>query len=115
MRPPRHRLPNRRMAETHELALDGMTLTATIGFDAAGRPAEVFLSGGKNGSGLSAILEDASVTISIALQCGIRASDLGRSVGRLPETIDGPATVPASPIGAALDLIAGYEGATGNP
>lgn len=109
MMPPRHRLPNRRPAETMEITVGGMVITATVGFDAEGRPAEVFLSGGKDGSGLSAILEDTSVTISIALQCGIRASDLGRSIGRVPETIDGPATAPASPIGAALDLVAQYE------
>jgi len=61
--PQRHRLPNRRIAETYELALGGMMLTATIGFDAADRPAEVFLSGAKDSSGLAAILDDASVVI----------------------------------------------------
>jgi hypothetical protein len=33
--------------------MDGMMLTATIGFDEAGRPAELFLSGAKDGSGLA--------------------------------------------------------------
>lgn len=74
----RHRLPNRRPAVTEDLFVGGMHLVASIGFDPQGNPAEIFLAGGKDGSGLSAILEDASVTISIALQCGIRASDLGQ-------------------------------------
>jgi len=51
-------------------------LTATTGFDAAGRPAEVFLSGAKNGSGVAGILNDASVVISIAPQHRIPARAL---------------------------------------
>lgn len=112
MTPERQRLPNRRPAITEEVAAgDAAALTATIGFDPAGRPAEVFLSGGKDGSGLAALLADAAVVISIALQHGIPARSLRKSIARLPEDIDGPATIPASPIGAALDLIARYEGA----
>jgi ribonucleoside-diphosphate reductase alpha chain len=42
----------------------------------------MFLSGAKDGSGLSAILEDASVVSSIALQHGIPASALAKSVAR---------------------------------
>ena len=59
--PSRVRLPNRRRAETRELTIGNLTLTATVGFDQAGRPAEVFLCGAKDGSGLAAILDDASV------------------------------------------------------
>ena len=54
----RNRLPNRRKAETTAVAIGGMTLTATVGFDRAGHPAEVFLSGAKDGSNLSAILDE---------------------------------------------------------
>jgi hypothetical protein len=53
------RLPNRRRNETYALAIDGMRLTATVGFDGDGRPAEVFLHGAKDVSGLAAVLEDA--------------------------------------------------------
>jgi hypothetical protein len=74
----------------------------------------MFLSGAKDGSGTAAILEDASVVISIALQCGIRAAALAKSIARLPTAplappyLDHPrgARVAASAIGAALDLIA---------
>jgi hypothetical protein len=115
--PDRHRLPNRRRAETQELALGGAVLTATVGFDTAGRPAEVFLSGAKDGSGMAAILEDASVVISIALQHGISARLLTKSIARLPVIPPAPpyldhplgARPAASAIGSALDLIVEYE------
>jgi hypothetical protein len=76
---------------------------------AEGRPAEIFLSVAKDGSGPAALLGDDAVAISVALQRGISALALGLSAGRLPETVDGPAILPASPIGAALDLLAAYE------
>jgi len=59
--PSRVRLPNRRRAETCELTIGNLTLTATVGFDQTWRPAEVFLCGARDGSGLAAILDDASV------------------------------------------------------
>lgn len=80
------------------------------GFDAAGRPAEVFLSGAKDGSGLAAILGDAAVVISVALQHRVSAAALSKSIARLPASIDEPPTAPASPIGAALDLWVAQEG-----
>lgn len=104
----RQRLPNRRACETFEIEVANMRLTATIGFDPIGQPREIFMTAGKAGSGLAAILADAAVTISIALQCGIPPAALAKSVARLPETVDGPATAPASPIGAVLDLLAQY-------
>ena len=107
--PQRNRLPNRRRAETRELTIGNLTLTATVGFDQAGRPAEVFLCGAKDGSGLAAILDDASVVISVALQHGIRAPPLAKSIARIPESLEGPAIKPASPIGAALDLLVDFE------
>jgi hypothetical protein len=107
--PSRARLPNRRRAETRELTLGNLTLTATVGFDEAGCPAEVFLCGAKDGSGLAAILDDASVVISVALQHGIRAAALAKSIARIPENLEGPAIKPASPIGAALDLLVDFE------
>ena len=104
--PVRRPLPNRRMAETYGLDVGGKRLTATIGYFPEGLPAELFLSGAKDGSGMSAILEDASVVISIALQHGVSAAALAKSIARIPESLDGPAIKPASPIGAALDLLA---------
>ena len=62
---------------------------------------------------LDALLADAAVVISVALQHGISAQALAKSVGRLPDgpvtpaSLDQalPAKAPASPIGAVLDLI----------
>lgn len=61
---------------------------------------ELFLTGAKDGTDLGYLLDDASVLISIALQHGITAAEMSKSMGR-------PA---ASAIGKALDLIAKMEG-----
>ncbi len=111
--PHRHRLPNRRPARTETLEVAGQAFTATVGFDPEdGRPRELFLTAGKEGSLINAMLADAAAVISVALQHGVTAQALAKSIGRLPEialTPAGldqgpPAKVPASPIGAALDL-----------
>jgi hypothetical protein len=115
--PRRHRLPQRRRAETHDLAVGNTVLSATIGFDEAGRPAEIFLSGAKDGSRLASILDDASVVISIALEHGIPARALAKAVARVPLGTLAPPDLDHSPgdraaasvIGTALDLIATYE------
>ena len=120
--PHRRRLPNRRPGETHTLSVDNHTFAATVGFDPAdGRPREIFLAGAKDGSGMAAILDDASVIISISLQHGIPAAALAKSVARLPSApltpsdLANPAgpqhTRPASVIGAALDLLRELEDA----
>ena len=114
----RKRLPNRRPSHTETLEVAGQAITATVGFDPADdRPRELFLTAGKEGSTLDALLADAAVAISVALQHGVSAQALAKSVGRLPGgpvTPAGldqgpPAKVPASPIGAALDLVSSFE------
>src|SRR5690349_20042434 len=105
--PQRNRLPNRSRAETVGLSIGNAVLSATVGFDEAGRPAELFLSGAKDGSGMAAILEDASVVISVALQYGVPAAALAKSISRAP---DGMCRITAaSVIGAALDLLVELE------
>ncbi len=114
----RQRLPNRRPAHTETLQADGQVSTATIGFDPeSGQPRELFLTAGKEGSMLDTLLADAAVAISVALQHGVVAAELAKSVGRLPAVPICPANldcleperVPASPIGAALDLVSSFE------
>ncbi len=114
----RNRLPNRRPSHTETLEVAGQTFTATVGFDPeTGRPCEVFLTAGKEGSLINAMLADAAVVISVALQHGVSAKALAKSVGRLPEgqvtpaDLDEgkPARLPASPISAALDLLRSFE------
>ena len=68
---------------------------------------------------MAAILDDASVVISVALQHGVPAAALAKSVARVPtapltpSNLANPAgpqhTGPASVLGAALDLLGGFE------
>ena len=114
----RKRLPNRRPAHTEALEVAGQVFTATVGFDPkSGQPRELFLTAGKEGSMLNSLLADAAVVISIALQNGVSAAALSKSVGRLPAGPVAPVDldhapgqmVPASPIGAALDLLRRFD------
>ncbi len=116
--PARKRLPTRRPSVTEAIEAGGQVVVATVGFDPKDdSPRELFLKAGKEGSLLNALLDDAAVVVSIALQCGVSAATLARSVGRLPTSPVTPAEldhasgrkVPASPIGAALDLIQSFE------
>ncbi len=55
----RHRLPNRRPSHTEALEVAGQAFTATVGFDPGTcRPCEVFLTAGKEGSLMNAMLAD---------------------------------------------------------
>ena len=109
----RRRLPNRRPSETQTLTVGNHAFVATIGFDlATGQPRELFLTAGKEGSLLNALLADAAVIVSVALQCGVPPAALSKSVGRLPDLPVSPddldrssGKLPSSPIGAALDLL----------
>ncbi len=100
---PRQRLPNRRGNETVDLVFDGQRYHVTIGFAPDGRPREVFCHGGKVGSGMDRILDDACVALSLLLQYGVEPQGLDHSMGRLG---DGAA---ASIIGALVDLISSFE------
>ncbi len=120
MTPARFRLPNRRPAYTETLEVDGQAFEATVGCDPEdGSPRELFLKAGKEGSMLNAQLADAAVVISVALQYGIPAAALSKSVGRRPDNgvsqadqddVARPENMPASLIGAALDLLCSFEG-----
>jgi hypothetical protein len=107
--PRRRRLPNRRSSLTQELLVGSIVVTVGVGFDAAGRAAELFLNCGKTGSAIDMLLDDAAVAISVALQHGVPARALAKSISRTPERVDGPATLAASAIGAALDLLVEFE------
>ncbi len=114
----RARLPNRRPSETATLEVGGQKFEVCVGFDPeTGRPLEVFLNAGKEGSGFVVLMADAAILISIALQHGIEASALAKSINRLPPTAPAPGSFeqlaiglePASAIGAALDLLCCLE------
>ena len=118
MMPERQRLPGRRPSHLETLEVGGQVITACIGFDpATNRPCEVFLNGGKEGSQVDAMLADAATIISVALQYGVPVAALAKSVGRAPNASTMPGSLdqlnagsqPASPIGAALDLLMAHE------
>ncbi len=101
----RQQLPNRRPNITVEAEWQGHTFTATVGFDLDAKPREVFADMSKAGSAMSAVLSDACVIVSIALQHGISPEELRKSIGRLPGW-DGK-DAPASPVGALVDVLCG--------
>jgi hypothetical protein len=115
--PTRSRLPNWLPEVTETIVVANMVVAACIGFGLGGRPQELFLSVAKDGSSMAAILEDASDVIAVALQHGLSARALAKSVARLlaaplaPPYLDQPSgtRAAASIIGTALDLIAKYK------
>lgn len=117
--PERKRLPARRPTTIEDVTVNGIPMTVTIGYDpATAAPLEVFLNGGKEGSAFDATVSDAAVLISVALQHGLAPESLAHSIARIP---GGPAEVPfchgttstpASPIGAALDVVARCQSLT---
>lgn len=78
--------------------------SVTVGYYLDGRPGEVFANGAKVGSAMRALLEDACVVVSLALQHGIEPAELAHSMGRAPAS--GGETAPASIIGAIAEVLA---------
>lgn len=79
---PRHRLRNRRESETIPLEFGGNRYKLTIGLYDDGRPGEAFIDDAKTGSHMAALLNDASILISLLLQHGVPASSFGNSLGK---------------------------------
>jgi hypothetical protein len=102
--PRRERLPNRRLGETFELECAGLHYTCTIGRFRDGRIAEVFLTNTKPSSQSDVNARDAAVAASLAFQYGCPIDELQRALLRDPR---GKAS---TPLGAALDLLAGEDG-----
>ncbi len=108
--PQRKRLPDRRPQLTEPLVVGDSTYTASVGFDPElGIVRELFLEGAKPGSDMAHLLNDIAVVMSVVMQHGLPASLFVGAVARVPETIDGPPTKPATALGAAIDLVARYE------
>ena len=101
----RKRLPDRRQVVRREFESDpqderGVPCTVSIGFADDGRPAEVFLSTRKRGSMFDALMHDAGIAISLALQHGATVEEMEHSFGR---TSDGKRT---TVLGTAIDFAA---------
>jgi hypothetical protein len=99
----RERLPNRRLAETFQLEVGGLRYTCTVGRFLDGRVAEIFLSNTKPSSQSDVNARDAAVAASLAFQFGCPLEVLRRALLR------DPAGRPSTPLGAALDVIAGWS------
>lgn len=107
---PRTPLPARRRNETREITLGAATFAVCIGFDDAGTPREVFATGPREGSDMQAVVSDACVLISIALQHGIEPDALAHSLGRVPRWVNGEeGDGPASVIGLIVEALGRAE------
>jgi hypothetical protein len=99
----RQRLPNRRGCVTFAFACGNIPYLASVARFPDGRLAEVFLSNGKAGSQSDTNAQDSAIVASIALQFGVPL-DVIR--GALLRDARG---IASSPLGVALDLIAGVS------
>ncbi len=100
----RERLPNRRASLVFDFEHKGLRFTCSFSRYPDGRIAELFLQNHKNSSGADVVVRDGAVITSIALQFGAPLETLADAILRDP---NGEA---ASPIGAAIDLIAKQGG-----
>lgn len=109
---PRKKLPDRRPNLTVQTEWGPHPIAVTVGLDlATAKPAEVFADTLKGGQ-MQATVADACVLISIALQHGISIDELGKSLAREPDVMQGgDATIAASPIGVIVEQIAQAAGA----
>jgi len=92
----RQRLADRRASETFGIEHDRVRFTVSYGRDNNGQIKEVFINGGKIGSGIEVMINDAATIISVALQFGVMPKELLKSMRRDPNGR------PASPIGIIL-------------
>jgi hypothetical protein len=97
--PTRRRLPNRRASETQSFDHAGTDITVTAGKYLEGAIGEIFISAGHANSAIDAIVSDAAIAVSFALQHG---ADLVAIKAAMKRDSQGK---PSSPIGAALDRI----------
>jgi hypothetical protein len=101
----RKRLANRRGSETRAFEHGNQRYTATVSrFEDTGEPAELFLSGSKIGSQSDALVRDASVLVSIALQFGAPLAVIAHAL--LRDARGGPSTA----IGMAVDMLVAEGG-----
>ncbi|MBR0879657.1 hypothetical protein ACVMGC_001059 [Bradyrhizobium barranii subsp. barranii] len=97
----RRTLPQRRRAETFEVAFGGLsrTHTVTLGYYDDGTIGEVFINGGKSGEVVEAIARDGAVILSMALQSGVALDTIKHAITRDSQG------EPSSIIGAVVDQL----------
>ena len=99
----RRKLPQRRGAVAIEFEHAGHRFRMQAGYFADGALGEIFLDAQKQNSALDAVAADAAILISLLLQHGATAAEIGHALRRTP---DGTA---ASLIGAVVDQIERWE------
>ena len=94
-------LPQRRRAETFEIAFGGLKSShiVTLGFYDDGALGEVFINGGKSSELVEAMARDGAVLLSLALQYGADLHNIKSAITR-----DGQGS-PSSIIGAVVDRL----------
>ncbi len=98
----RQKLPNRRMNRTVELIYDGAPYAITSGFHPlTGDLREVFTHGARTGSHMDALLNDASILLSLLFQHGVNPASVTHSMGKV--SAEGE---PTSIIGVLASLLA---------
>lgn len=96
----RETLPQRRHSEVFDyLSHRGFKYTVTVGFYDDGRPGEVFLEAGKEGTDVQVLARDSAVLISLLLQYGCPISHMRSAISR---EMNG---APQGEIGHILDVI----------
>jgi hypothetical protein len=101
----RTRLPNWRASVTFELEVAGLHYTCSVSRFPDGSVGEIFLQNHKPGSQSDFNARDAAIVTSLALQHGVPLETIRRAL--LRDSRDRPST----PLGCALDRIAGDDGA----
>jgi len=99
----RERIPNRRVGETFEVEVAGLSYTATIGWLPDGRVGQIFLNNHKSNSAADTNARDAAIAFSFAVQHGADPEVILRALCR---DSNGRAN---GPLGRALDLLAEAE------
>lgn len=99
--PQRNRLPFRRASISFNFQCNGLGYCATISRYPSGDLAEIFLNNTKAGSHSDSAANDSAIVASLALQHGVSVDVIRKALLR-----DSRGNA-SSPLGAALDLIAG--------
>jgi ribonucleoside-diphosphate reductase alpha chain len=98
-KPTRERLPNRRPAVRFSFERQLSSYQVTAGYFPDGRLGEIFLNADRTDSLLDVLVHDAAILTSLALQHGCPLATITHALKRDARG------EPASPIGAALDLL----------
>jgi hypothetical protein len=97
----RRRLPNRRVSSHFGFQCNNLDYTASVSVFPDGQLAEIFISNSKAGSHSDSAAKDSAVVASIALQHGVPLETIRHALLRDSRG------VASSPLGTALDLVAG--------